>query len=261
MQAEAMACDQAGADIVRGGKNQAAMAGKNTYHVECVGPDGKIKWEEPIGNIIPDAGLNDVLDKYLKGSTYTASFFVGLVTGEQGSITAATQANPGQITSAGHGRSTGDKVKISSVSGMTELNGNTYTITVVDANNFTIGVDTTGFTAYTSGGTWQLVPGVAADTMSSHAGWTEVTAYDEATREALTLGTVSGQSVDNSASKASFSINADSTVIGGCFVATNNTKGGTTGVLYSIGAFTGGNKQADNGDTLNVTWTGTMAAA
>lgn len=72
-----------------------------------------------------------------------------------GNITAATQANPCEITSAGHTLSTGNKVTINNVGGMTELNGNTYTITVVDANHFTLdGVDSTGFTAYTSGGTW-----------------------------------------------------------------------------------------------------------
>lgn len=68
-------------------------------------------------------------------------------------ITGATQANPGVITAVAHGYSTGTRVPIASVVGMTQLNGNTYTITVVDADHFSIGVDTTAFTAYSSGGT------------------------------------------------------------------------------------------------------------
>ena len=38
---------------------------------------------------------------------------------------------------------------------MTQVNGLVFTVTVVDANNFTIGVDTTGYSTYTSGGTAQ----------------------------------------------------------------------------------------------------------
>lgn len=105
-------------------------------------------------------------------------------------------------------------------------------------------------------------PTVAAgDTMSSHAGWAEVTAYSESVRQTLTLGTVSSQSVDNSASKAAFSINADTTTVGGAGVTTDSTKGGTSGTLMGAAAFTGGDKSTDNGDTLNVTVTLTSAAA
>jgi hypothetical protein len=99
----------------------------------------------------------------------------------------------------------------------------------------------------------------AADTMSSHAGWTEITGYSEGTREALTLGTVSSQSVDNSASKASFSITGTATVAG-AFVTTNSTKGGTTGTLYGAADF-GASRSVENGDTLNVTVTLTAATA
>jgi uncharacterized protein (TIGR02217 family) len=67
-------------------------------------------------------------------------------------ITAITQANPGQVTAVGHGFSTGDKIKITSVGGMTQVNNLYFTITVADPDNFTIGVDTSGYTAYTSGG-------------------------------------------------------------------------------------------------------------
>jgi hypothetical protein len=69
-------------------------------------------------------------------------------------ITAATQANPCQITAVAHGRSTGDPAMILSVGGMTEINDKIFTITVVDVDNFTLdSVDSTGFAAYTSGGT------------------------------------------------------------------------------------------------------------
>jgi hypothetical protein len=69
-------------------------------------------------------------------------------------ITGATQANPVSIASSSHGFSTGDKVAIDDVGGMTEINDKVFTVTVTDANNFTLdGEDGTGHTAYTSGGT------------------------------------------------------------------------------------------------------------
>lgn len=105
-------------------------------------------------------------------------------------------------------------------------------------------------------------PTVAAgDTSASHAGWTEVTAYDEATREAWTDGGVSSRSVSNSASAAQFTISANSTTVGGAFLVSNSTKGGTTGTLYAVGAFSAGDKALDDGDTLAVTATFTSAAA
>ena len=168
-------------------ENNHNLALENHYLIECFAPDGTLKWSDEFDNLVTNVGLDDNLDKYLKGSAYTAGWYVGL----------------------------------------------------------TDGTPTTADT----------------DTMASHAGWVEVTAYTEGTREALVLGTVASQSVDNSASKASYSINADATTIGGAFLCTVSTKGGTTGVLYGVGAFTGGDKSADSGDTLNVTVTCTAASA
>lgn len=74
--------------------------------------------------------------------------------GLSGNITNVTQANPAQVTSPNHNLKTGSIITIQNVVGMTQLNGNTYTVTVVDANNFKLNVDSTGFTAYSSGGTW-----------------------------------------------------------------------------------------------------------
>lgn len=157
------------------------------FHVVCRGPDGKIKWEDEFDNLVVNAGLDDSLDKHLKGSGYTAAWYVGLTDG---------------------------------------------------------------------------TPTVAAgDTMASHAGWVEVTAYDEAVRQTLTLGAVSGQSVDNTASKAIFTISANGTTIGGAFVTTTSDKGGATGILYGEGAFSAEDKTLDDDDTLTITVTCTAAAS
>lgn len=80
-------------------------------------------------------------------------------------ITGITQANPGFLTVTSHGFSTGQQVYITGVQGMTEINSSTvpYKIANVTANTFSLTdmsgtlVDTTGFTAYTSGGTVQRI--------------------------------------------------------------------------------------------------------
>lgn len=61
------------------------------------------------------------------------------------------------VVATTHGLNTGDYVTFASIVGTTELNTNTYRVTRVDANNFTLAVDGSGFTEYTSGGTATLV--------------------------------------------------------------------------------------------------------
>ena len=104
----------------------------------------------------------------------------------------------------------------------------------------------------------------ASDTMSSHAGWTEVTAYSQSTRPACTFGTptTADPSVaTNSASPAVYSINATTTV-GGAFLTSNSTKGGTTGTLFSAADFSSpGDRSVVSGDTLTVTYTFSLDAA
>lgn len=103
----------------------------------------------------------------------------------------------------------------------------------------------------------------AGDTMASHTGWTEVTAYSQATRPAASFGaatTADPSVITNSGSPAVFSINGTTTV-GGAFLTSNNTKGGTTGVLFSASDFSApGDRNVVNGDTLNVTYTFSLDA-
>lgn len=97
----------------------------------------------------------------------------------------------------------------------------------------------------------------ATDTIASKA-WTENTGYSNATRPSATFGTATTADpsvISNSASPASFSINATS-VIAGAFLVSNNTKGGTTGILFSASDFQSpGDRSVVSGDTLNVTYT------
>lgn len=76
------------------------------------------------------------------------------------SISNITQANPAVVSaSPAHGMSDGQSVYITGVVGMTEVNGRTFNITSLGSNTFSLqdsagnDIDTTGYTAYSSGGT------------------------------------------------------------------------------------------------------------
>ena len=104
----------------------------------------------------------------------------------------------------------------------------------------------------------------AGDTAALHAGWTEVTDYSQSTRPQAVFAspTTADPSVaTNSASPATFSINATVTV-GGAFLISNNTKGGTSGVLFSASDFQSpGDRSMVSGDSLVVTYTFSLDAA
>lgn len=171
----------AGCNLEGNGGVHAGLGMKSIYHVECFDRDGNLKWVEDVENLVVNAGLNDLLDKYFKGTTYSASFFVGL-------------------------KGTGSVA--------------------------------------------------AGDTLASHGGWAEIDDYAD-NRKALTLGSVTSQSVDNSGSPASFAIN-DTATVAGAFVCT--AASGTSGVLYGAANFSS-DRGVEDGDTLNVTVTLTAADA
>ena len=72
-------------------------------------------------------------------------------------ISAATQAAPVMITSAGHGLANGDRVRITKCEGMTDLNRGVFTVRNATTNTFTLeedgdSVDGTGYSEYTESG-------------------------------------------------------------------------------------------------------------
>jgi len=103
----------------------------------------------------------------------------------------------------------------------------------------------------------------AGDTMASHAGWTEVTDYSNATRVAATFVTATTANpsvVTNAASPATFNINGTTTV-GGAFLTSGSAKGGTTGTLFSAADFSApGDRSVVSGDIISVTYTFSLAA-
>lgn len=75
-----------------------------------------------------------------------------------GTVTGATNANPCVISCTGHGLATGMRVKFSTVGGMTQLNGNVYTVTVINANSFSLdSTNSTSYGTFTSGGTFNQI--------------------------------------------------------------------------------------------------------
>jgi len=92
----------------------------------------------------------------------------------------------------------------------------------------------------------------ATDTMAAHAGWTETTSYNEATRVEWTEGVPAAQSITNVVA-VTFTMNASLTV-NGIFLNSVNTKGGATGTLWSTGSFAAP-VPVVNLDELKVTYT------
>jgi hypothetical protein len=57
------------------------MRAGGVFHVQCLDKDGNLKWETTEHNLVVNEGLQDMNTQYFKGSTYSASFFLGLITG------------------------------------------------------------------------------------------------------------------------------------------------------------------------------------
>ena len=155
------------------------------FDVVCYDAAGNVKWRDVSYNLVTTVGKNDLLDKYLAGSAYTAAWFCGL---------------------------------ISSVS----------------------------YTAI-----------AAADTMASHAGWTEAGATNApnytGNRPALAFAAASGGSKATS-SASSFTFSQAGT-IKGMFGTSVTTKDGTTGILYNAVLFSGGDRTVAINDVVNVSVT------
>ena len=190
---KAKSTDKISAEKQSGGAMAEGVQGGGIFFFECYDKDGNLKWKDEAHNLVVNVGLQDMNTKYFSGSSYTAAWYLGLITG------------PGSGTTIS-----------------------------------------------------------ASDTMSSHVGWSENTSYSQSTRPACTFGTATTADpsvISNTASVAVFSINGTAT-IAGAFLVSNNTKGGSTGTLFSASDFQSpGDRAVVSGDTLNVTYQFSLDAA
>lgn len=244
---------------------------RNLYEIECYDKHGSLKWRDRVTNMMTGQGLDELLGKLYKGSSYTAAHYVGLIDGATagtlGSNPVATTngSTTVTVTHTSHGIAVGDSVKLAgatAINGVT-LNGIYTVVTVPNANSYTVTAGQTASGSSSGGGsavTYLYLQ--KADTAAkinttvnfpTTNGWQEMTSYDESPRQTLTLGSVSSQSVSNTASKAVFTISATKTVAG-AFLVTNSTKGGTSGIIMGAAFFSTARDVLDN-DTLNVTVT------
>jgi len=178
------------AGVGKSAQGDARVGLGGVFNVQCFDADGNLKWEDTFHNLVVNEGLQDLNNKYFKGVTYSAAWYLGLVTG------------PGS--------------------------GTTY---------------------------------AAGDTLVTHGGWTEFTNYS-GNRKAVTFGspTLADPSViSNTASPSSFVISGAGGTVAGAFLT--NVSSGTSGILFSEGDFTGGDKLVASGDTINVTYTFNADAA
>ena len=112
----------------------------------------------------------------------------------------------------------------------------------------------------------------ASDTMTSHSGWTEFTAYTvtgSAIRgtavfaTATSTGTSPSNVTTSTATAITYTITGSGGTVGGCFLTTGSgatsTLGNTGGTLYSAGAFSVA-KVTTAGDTVSVTYSTTATS-
>lgn len=112
----------------------------------------------------------------------------------------------------------------------------------------------------------------ASDTMTSHSGWTEFTAYTvggSAVRgtavftSATSMGTTPTNVTTKAAAAITYTITGAGGTVGGCFLVTGSgasyAQSNTSGTLYSAGAFATA-KVTTAGDTVSVTYSTTATS-
>lgn len=92
-------------------------------------------------------------------------------------ITGITNANPGVITSVAHGWTNGTILWLTGIGGMVQLNNTLITVTVLTPDTYSIGVNTTSFGTYTSGGTASKYV-QPAEQLTATAGYTKRVRFD-----------------------------------------------------------------------------------
>lgn len=79
MVAKAKSTDRVSSAVEMNTGSSIGAAGGGVFHFECYDKDGKLKWSDTAKNIVVNTGLQDMNNKYFRGSAYTAAWYIGLV--------------------------------------------------------------------------------------------------------------------------------------------------------------------------------------
>ncbi len=134
------------------------------YGVEGASTASQRRLRKPVAGTV-EVGINDgtrTVEITNTGKTrWAVDATTGLVTfaaNETFAITNITQAAQAVLTIGAHTLIVGDSVHVSGVVGMTEINGLRGNVTNISATTVTVDIDSTLFTAYTSGGEVNTAP-------------------------------------------------------------------------------------------------------
>ena len=75
---QASSQDKVGATITRTVNSAEKVAAGGVFTVTCLDANGQVKWEENLKNLVVNQGLQDMNTQYFKGSSYTATWYIGL---------------------------------------------------------------------------------------------------------------------------------------------------------------------------------------
>lgn len=76
---KAKSTDLTTASVLAGSGSKEGASGGGVFHFKCFDKDGNLKWEDWAHNLVVNQGLQDMNAKYFTGSTYSATWYLGLV--------------------------------------------------------------------------------------------------------------------------------------------------------------------------------------
>lgn len=205
-------------------------------------------WTLEYDNLVVTEGRNTLLNRSFDAVAADVNWYIGLIGAGTGTvaITSGADAVTGTTTAFTVADVGSDMVIVGA--GATGLD----LITTIDAFTSGTSISVANNASTTQAAATYAVEPRPADVMNSKS-FNELTAYSEANRQAWTKnGSAASGAMSNSASKARFTINAANTRIFGGFLTNNNTKGGTTGLLFGGGVFSVGSKLLQSSELLDV---------
>jgi hypothetical protein len=70
--------DTIGAMLTRAASSDGHAQAGGVFSIECRDSEGNLKWSEALHNLVVNVGLQDMNAKYFSGSSYTATWYIGL---------------------------------------------------------------------------------------------------------------------------------------------------------------------------------------